>query len=129
MGWVAVFESCNKHLTSLICTKLHSVSDMTLLSLARNCPRLREFEFSNFKIKSPCWDVTDVGVIAIAKRCVKLTSVKLSYIRKLTLASLKALEHHCCKDLKTLECVPAVGDRTKQLTGYVEELRKRSELW
>ncbi|KAG1049172.1 hypothetical protein G6F46_009637 [Rhizopus delemar] len=109
-------------LISLDLTDVLNVTDKTLLKVAICCPRLQGL---NLSMSRPHFDITDVGVVALAQQCPELKRIKLNNCVTITEKSSIALALNCphLVEVDLMNC--GVTDRTLHaLFDHCRDLRE-----
>ncbi|RCH84827.1 SCF ubiquitin ligase complex subunit [Rhizopus azygosporus] len=109
-------------LVSIDLTDVLNVTDKTILKIAICCPRLQGL---NLSMSRPHFDITDVGIVALAQQCPELKRIKLNNCVTITEKSSIALALYCpyLVEVDLMNC--GVTDRTLQaLFSHCRDLRE-----
>ncbi|KAI9018686.1 hypothetical protein CLU79DRAFT_705470 [Phycomyces nitens] len=85
-----------ENLVSLDLSDITMISDLTILKIAKACPRLQGLNLSMHKDTQESFTlITDIGIVEVAKSCRSLRRIKLSNFAHVSDASAIALAHNC----------------------------------
>ncbi|KAL0075077.1 hypothetical protein J3Q64DRAFT_1387035 [Phycomyces blakesleeanus] len=85
-----------ENLVSLDLSDITTISDLTILKVAEQCPRLQGLNLNMHKDTQDRFTrITDASIVKIAKSCRGLRRIKLSNFAHVSDTSAIALAHHC----------------------------------
>jgi len=106
------------HLQKLVLAHCVAVTDLTITSVARNCPDLKHLNVAH------CERLTDESIVQIAERCPRLAILDVTKCSNLTDRAITAVARYC-RDLKKLimaNCSLVSTQSLEDLAAHCHEL-------
>jgi hypothetical protein len=123
LGQESLLFHANSGLRELsVMHSLSYISNATMLSISEHCPSLRVLKVIG---KGGVSDLSDLGLCAVAARCISLQIVNLAYLVRVTDAFLLSLAQHA----RALQSLAIGGCHYITVVGMVSVLRGCPELW